>query len=1138
MRKAIAVVLVLLGVLCCFAAGAEACTHKFNEDGMCTICGYQCPHDNYNALGWCNKCGYRCTHANMTTVIDSESTEYEWKSTTEHAVRTLQRTHQICSECGYQSEKKTSLKNETSESHLDNNNDGICDICQNKIQEEIKATFDRERMMLIISGNGAIQNYASADATPWASYRGLAKRILIEGNVTSIGDYAFAGFTNTELRIEFRQSKKPQISSTAFAGTTAVCRYYEQNATWTEGQEGSIIWRYLPYFSERDNIRTIYHDDGWCIEPWTEEGMCIIHVTGAQALEYAHEGMSISFETMPDAGELAKVIPNGNWDNVFSISFYDSNRGAECKGSITINLTANSKLDSIDLYADGVNLTVNDARENGLPGRLMVDFGTVTYNGHVHALTLQQSYKGEGHVAINGNVGELKYYDLTTDNAYRGDLTVSGTIATGTLFGQKTMLIPGVGDVTFRNMASKTFTNIQQEAEIIKDSELNLTADNLAKLVSTGDMSLDQFTIKYQFIGSWVYFELYSEEGGYTASINNIYDINPGFTTDDIIFGEDTEVFISALNDTEHPLIFNGKTNTDGTTKTGLKNIRMEPGCKVVINCPVELADIDHPVWSTGGVELQIKDRVDEFILHTDKGNGTKVTVGDGGSIQSGRWTHTLHGSRYFRDAKAGDVIFENSQMKVMNHKSGQSVLAILPSDETVTAAAGKNATVDLNEVGERELTDEEVLCLNQFLQSKGKGSIAAVLDISVTEVSVDEDGKSHAGGKISTLSNPVELKVSNATNSLAYIVRLHEDEEGKMGAEQLCNATENKTIEFSSKLFSKYVIVDDLGMLPVKQVGGPSECDWYTTVGPYMETGDGMYSNNDCMIYYAPDFNTTDIEWSLECLDGSDCFDIAEDEITKARIRMLPKANLTPGKSVYKIECTSDSTVYTKQVTINIIDDEPGTLKLQRADFTLATETSPCSIGEWSDVTGGVELEIRKFCALRLTGADGWPEHIEQSYFSEKYNPVYDNELIVMDKTQFLDAEGDAFFAYNEGVVVGLTAGVKTKTFLLEIEGTNLVYYKTIPFTILDGQEIDPDTLTKVITLPASVKRIEEYAFNGIDAEAIIVPAGCEYIGDRAFANCPNLVYVSYPESATLAGDPFAGSSVKTCNVYGVQQD
>lgn len=81
----------------------------------------------------------------------------------------------------------------------------------------------------------------------------------------------------------------------------------------------------------------------------------------------------------------------------------------------------------------------------------------------------------------------------------------------------------------------------------------------------------------------------------------------------------------------------------------------------------------------------------------------------------------------------------------------------------------------------------------------------------------------------------------------------------------------------------------------------------------------------------------------------------------------------------------------------------------------------------------------------------------------------------------------------------------------------------------------VDP---TKILYLPEDLTRIEANAFEGIDAEAIVVPAGCEYIGDRAFANCPNLVYVSYPESATLAGDPFVGSNVKTYNVYEVQQD
>ena len=89
-----------------------------------------------------------------------------------------------------------------------------------------------------------------------------------------------------------------------------------------------------------------------------------------------------------------------------------------------------------------------------------------------------------------------------------------------------------------------------------------------------------------------------------------------------------------------------------------------------------------------------------------------------------------------------------------------------------------------------------------------------------------------------------------------------------------------------------------------------------------------------------------------------------------------------------------------------------------------------------------------------------------------------------------------------------------------------------------MNGKERKMGQKVPVPKCPEDLTRIEANAFEGIDAEAIVVPAGCEYIGDRAFANCPNLVYVSYPESATLAGDPFAGSNVKTYNVYEVQQD
>ena len=95
---------------------------------------------------------------------------------------------------------------------------------------------------LVITGSGSIQDYGSGDVTPWAGVRKDTKRIVIEADVTGIGANAFAGFTQRDLRVEFLQSAKPTISDTAFSGTTAVCRYYSKDASWTVNNSNNIRW--------------------------------------------------------------------------------------------------------------------------------------------------------------------------------------------------------------------------------------------------------------------------------------------------------------------------------------------------------------------------------------------------------------------------------------------------------------------------------------------------------------------------------------------------------------------------------------------------------------------------------------------------------------------------------------------------------------------------------------------------------------------------------------------------------------------------------------------------------------------------------------------------------------------------------
>ena len=65
------------------------------------------------------------------------------------------------------------------------------------------------------------------------------------------------------------------------------------------------------------------------------------------------------------------------------------------------------------------------------------------------------------------------------------------------------------------------------------------------------------------------------------------------------------------------------------------------------------------------------------------------------------------------------------------------------------------------------------------------------------------------------------------------------------------------------------------------------------------------------------------------------------------------------------------------------------------------------------------------------------------------------------------------------------------------------------------------------IMRLPAMLEEIDEEAFMGMAAEGIIIPDGCTAIGSKAFANCPNLIYIKIPSSVTvIAEDEFVGSN------------
>ena len=107
-----------------------------------------------------------------------------------------------------------------------------------------EATWDMADGELIISGQGGMEDYASGDETPWSILRDKITTVTVEAGVTSVGDYAFAGYSElTEISFE---GDAPAIGGNAFRGVTATAYYHRECSGWNadvlHDYGGNITW--------------------------------------------------------------------------------------------------------------------------------------------------------------------------------------------------------------------------------------------------------------------------------------------------------------------------------------------------------------------------------------------------------------------------------------------------------------------------------------------------------------------------------------------------------------------------------------------------------------------------------------------------------------------------------------------------------------------------------------------------------------------------------------------------------------------------------------------------------------------------------------------------------------------------------
>jgi RNA polymerase sigma factor (sigma-70 family) len=89
----------------------------------------------------------------------------------------------------------------------------------NQCGEHLTWSFDPETGWLTIAGSGPMDDYADVTDTPWYSICSEIQQVELPDNLTSIGDYAFAGCTALEYC--FNDSGLQRIGDHAFDGCTS-----------------------------------------------------------------------------------------------------------------------------------------------------------------------------------------------------------------------------------------------------------------------------------------------------------------------------------------------------------------------------------------------------------------------------------------------------------------------------------------------------------------------------------------------------------------------------------------------------------------------------------------------------------------------------------------------------------------------------------------------------------------------------------------------------------------------------------------------------------------------------------------------------------------------------------------------------
>ena len=241
-----------------------------------------------------------------------------------------------------------------------------------KCGENVTWNYDASSKTLTISGTGEMDDYSSADDQPWNSFRDEIESLVINKDVTTIGDYAFAGCSSLTVDLGDILAKNITLGNNAFYQIGCLTGSLANMADNTD-----VIT--LLDQAQRNNItltgRTLYKDGNWntlCL-PFSLASLTETPLAGATVMELDtdHSGLdsdgklTLNFAavTSIEAGK-PYIVKWASGDNIVDPVFNGVNIINSAPTHVEFDIEGSS--DKCEFVGNYAPLEITDANRNSI----------------------------------------------------------------------------------------------------------------------------------------------------------------------------------------------------------------------------------------------------------------------------------------------------------------------------------------------------------------------------------------------------------------------------------------------------------------------------------------------------------------------------------------------------------------------------------------------------------------------------------------------------------------------------------------------------------------------------------------------------------------------------------------------------